>query len=152
MFDLCNTISRILSIANKLLWGNCTLALIIAAALFLSVKMRFFPAFHPVKALRCTLLAKKQSGERSEFSCFRALSTALGASMGTGNITGVAAAISIGGCGAVFWMILSSFIVMALAYAENVLGVYYKNSGYTIRISTAAPKSAAVHCSTLIKE
>lgn len=46
--------------------------------------------------------------------------------MGTGNIIGVAAAISIGGCGAVFWMVLSAFFVMALAFTENVLGVRYK--------------------------
>lgn len=79
---------------------------------------------------RSTLFSKKNrnAGNSSEkgITQFQALSTALAASMGTGNIIGVAAAITAGGPGAVFWMWVSSLFGMATAYAENYLGVKYK--------------------------
>jgi AGCS family alanine or glycine:cation symporter len=110
---------------NLILWGYGTIALIMLSGLYFSVKIGFLQ-LHLPKILKNTLFAKKESG-KGEISRFQALSTALAASMGTGNIVGVAAAIAVGGPGAVFWMWVSAFFGMGTAYAENFLGVTYKN-------------------------
>ena len=122
-----NTICNIAKEINNLLWGDFTVFIIFAAGIFLTVRLHFIQFRIPGKILRYTLLASKKDNNDSSkgISRLQALSTALGASMGTGNIIGVAAAISVGGCGAVFWMVVSSFIVMAFAFTENVLGVKY---------------------------
>lgn len=126
---MISTISNIIDEINNLLWGKATLILIFASGIFLTVRCGFIQLIHPIRILKKTLLSPSEDcSEKSKggISNLQALSTALGASMGTGNIIGVAAAISVGGCGAVFWMILSAFVVMALAFTENVLGVHYK--------------------------
>jgi AGCS family alanine or glycine:cation symporter len=112
---------------NLILWGYGTIALIMIAGLYFSVKIGFLQLGLP-KILKNTLFAKKESGKgHGDISRFQALSTALAASMGTGNIVGVAAAIAVGGPGAVFWMWVSAFFGMGTAYAENFLGVTYKS-------------------------
>ncbi len=124
-----NTFCNIISNINNLLWGNFTVLFVLGGAVFLTVRMGFIQVRHPVRLLRSTLFSSKKENPDSGkgISNLQALSTALGASMGTGNIIGVATAISIGGYGAVFWMIVSAFFVMVLAFTENVLGVHYKN-------------------------
>ena len=117
----CNILDEI----NNLLWGDFTLFLIFSAAVFLSFRSRFFYLLHPVKLLKSTLLKKENASPG--ITNFQTLTTALAASMGTGNIIGVATAISVGGAGAVFWMIISAFLVMSFAFTENVLAVKYKN-------------------------
>ncbi len=125
---LYNTLCNILQNINKLLWGKAAIILIFAASAFLTVKCGFIQFRHPLRILKSTLFASRRenSAKKTGISRFQALSTALAASMGTGNIIGVASAIAIGGCGAVFWMALSAFFVMSFAFAENVLGVKYK--------------------------
>lgn len=125
MNTFCNIIFKI----NNLLWGNFTVFLILIAGIFLTVRCEFIQFRNPAAVLKATLFAGKSnmSKNKKTISNLQALSTSLGASMGTGNIIGVAAAISIGGSGAVIWMILSAFIVMVFAFTENVLGVVYKN-------------------------
>lgn len=124
-----NTICSILSEINGLLWGDFSLILVICAAAFLSFRCKFFYILHPVKLLKYTLFSKKVDNNKNSGSLtnFQTLTTALAASMGTGNIIGVAAAISIGGAGAVFWMIVSAFLVMSFAFTENILATLYKN-------------------------
>lgn len=114
---------------NNLLWGDFTVILVLAAGIYLTFRHNFIQFRNPIKIFKSTLFLKNENNNSSKNSITntQALSTVLGASMGTGNIVGVAAAISIGGSGAVFWMILSSFIVMSLAFTENVLGIKYKN-------------------------
>ena len=76
-----------------------------------------------------SLFTKKVMGhtkEKGSISPFQALCTALAATVGTGNIAGVAAAICIGGAGAVFWMWVAAFFGMMTNYSENVLGIYYR--------------------------
>lgn len=122
-YTICNIINEI----NSLLWGNITIFLIFSAGIFLTVRLRFIQFRNPIKLLRYTLSfsQKDNINSKSSLSLLQSLSTALGASMGTGNIIGVAAAISVGGPGAVFWMVISSFFVMSFAFTENVLGVKY---------------------------
>ena len=106
---------------NSFLWGIPVLGLILGAGLWLTVRtgfvqVRLFPA-----AWRdfCRRLRRRDSG-------FRALCTALAATVGTGNIAGVAGAIAIGGPGAVFWMWVSAFLGMAVKFAESTLAVRYR--------------------------
>lgn len=124
-----NTISNILSFLNNLLWGDFTLFAILSAAVYLTFKCKFFYFRHPLKVLRFTLFSNNRYNQPSDdkLSGFQTSTTSLAASMGTGNIIGVATAISIGGSGAVLWMILSAFLVMSFAFTENYLATDFKN-------------------------
>lgn len=124
-----STFCNILSEINSLLWGNFSLILVVCVAVFLSFHCKFFYILHPIQLLKYTLFSKDVDNRNSSHSLtnFQTLTTALAASMGTGNIIGVAAAISVGGAGAVFWMIVSAFLVMSFAFTENVLATVYKN-------------------------
>lgn len=124
-----STICNFLSNINKLLWGDFTLILVLFSAVFLSIRCRFIYILHPIKVLKYTLFSREVDNysARCTMTNFQTLTTALAASMGTGNIIGVAAAISVGGAGAVFWMIVSAFFVMSFAFTENVLATAYKN-------------------------
>lgn len=126
---MSSTICNILSSINKLLWGDFTLILVLFSAVFLSIRCRFIYILHPIKVLKYTLFSKKVDNHSAlcTMTNFQTLTTALAASMGTGNIIGVAAAISVGGAGAIFWMIVSAFFVMSFAFTENVLATAYKN-------------------------
>ena len=106
---------------NGFLWGVPVLALILGAGGWLTamtkgVQVRLFPA-------ACRSFLRKL---RDRDSGFRALCTALAATVGTGNIAGVAGAIAIGGPGAVFWMWVSAFLGMAVKCAESVLAVRFR--------------------------
>ena len=122
------TISNIIEHINKLLWGNFTILIIFGTGLFLTVRTGFFQFRHMKHIVKNTLFStsSKVSKSSGAITQLQALSTALAASMGTGNIVGVAVAISIGGSGAIFWMVVSSLFGMASAFTENVLGVKYK--------------------------
>lgn len=99
---------------NDILWGDYFAAAIFAACIYLSVKSGFF-------RIKLTSIFKETFGKGRK-DRFKAISTALAASMGTGNIIGTAAALAIGGEGAVLWMIIAAFFGMAAAYTENYLG------------------------------
>ena len=106
---------------NGFLWGVPVLGLILGTGIWLMfrtglVQVRLFPA-------ACREFWKRL---KSRDSGFRALCTALAATVGTGNIAGVAGAIAIGGPGAVFWMWVSAFLGMGVKYAESVLAVRYR--------------------------
>lgn len=108
---------------NGFLWGVPVLGLILGTGVWLTartgfVQLRLFPAACREFWRR---LGRRDSG-------FRALCTALAATVGTGNIAGVAGAIAIGGPGAVFWMWVSAFLGLAVKYAEGVLAVRYRES------------------------
>lgn len=117
---ICNIISNI----NNLLWGTGTIIIILGAAVFLTLRLGFVQ-FRALSILKKSCPPKER---KKGLELLRLVSTALGASMGTGNIIGVATAISVGGCGAVFWMVVSSFFVMVFAFTENALGMKYKFS------------------------
>ena len=112
---------------NEFIWGVPALILILAVGIYLTVRtggvqIRFFP-----KAIRnfCRTLSKK-SEAGDGVTPFRALCTALAATVGTGNLAGVAGAIAIGGPGSVFWMWISAFLGMVIKFAEAVLAVTYR--------------------------
>lgn len=117
---------------NGIVWGVPMLVLIIATGIYMTVRTRFFQITRAKLVGDETFFAifKKRhvtkSNEKSAISQFQALSTALAATIGTGNIAGVATAITVGGPGAVFWMWVSAFFGMMTNYSENVLGIYYR--------------------------
>lgn len=106
---------------NEVLWGVVVLFLILGTGLWLTVRTGFVQ----VRLFPCAL---REFWERlrDRDSGFRALCTALAATVGTGNIAGVAGAIAIGGPGAIFWMWVSAFLGLAVKYAEGVLAVRYR--------------------------
>ncbi len=131
MSTFIDAVRSINSTVNGLVWGIPMLALIIATGIYMSVRTKFFQITKAKYVANETFFAifKKKdvtkSGKKT-ISQFQALSTALAATIGTGNIAGVATAITIGGPGAVFWMWLSAFFGMMTNYSENVLGIYYR--------------------------
>ena len=107
---------------NAFIWGYPMMLLIVGISLYFTWKLHFIQK-HLVKSI---CLSLKQSHASGVISSFGALVVALAAMVGTGNIVGVAAAVSTGGPGALFWMILSAFFAMATKYAESVLAVKYR--------------------------
>ncbi len=125
-------IEKINSSINGVVWGVPMLILIVGTGIIMTVGTKFFQvtrAKHVTKETLGGMFTKKdvrKSTEQKSISQFQALCTALAATIGTGNIAGVATAIAIGGPGAVFWMWVSAFFGMMTNYSENVLGIYYR--------------------------
>lgn len=117
---------------ENIIWGTPMLLLILSVGVYMTMRTGFFQFRRAGKIAKETVIAlfKKESVRKSRdeksISQFQAISTALAATIGTGNIAGVAAAITVGGPGAIFWMWISAFFGMMTAFAENVLGIYYR--------------------------
>lgn len=114
----------ILTKIDDLVWGVPLIVLIMAAGIFLTCRVKLLQVFHLPKALKYMFQNEKDGV--GEVSSFGALCTALSATIGTGNIVGVATAIVAGGPGALFWMIVAAFFGMATKYAEGLLAVKYR--------------------------
>lgn len=101
--------------------------LLLLIGVYYSAKSRFFPIRHLNRALR-SLFSKKEDSENG-ISVFSGLCTNLAATIGTGNIIGVAAAVMTGGAGALFWMVIAAVVGMATKCVENMLAVRYRSRG-----------------------
>lgn len=125
-------LAQINGIINTFVWTKTGVWLLVGVGIVMTVITCCFQLTHLGYWLKHTLgsLFKKNvighSKDHKSISPFQALCTALAATIGTGNIAGVAAAIVIGGPGAVFWMWLAAFFGMMTNYSENVLGIYYR--------------------------
>ncbi len=110
------------------LWGPYMLVLFLFVGLYFTIGTGFFQFRHIRLWLRCTFfsLFKKEKKAKGSITQIQAFSTALAATVGTGNITGVAAALVTGGPGAIFWMWVSALFGMMTAYAEGVLSILYR--------------------------
>lgn len=117
-------LDKILSQIDGLVWGVPLIVLILAVGLLLSIRTGFVQVKHLPKALKY-MLQNEDDGE-GDVTSFGALCTALSATIGTGNIVGVATAIAAGGPGALFWMEFAAFLGMATKYAEGLLAVKYR--------------------------
>ena len=132
MDKILQTIESVNSDINAVIWGAFGLLLLVGTGIIVTVLTKFFQVTHIGLWFKHTLGSLfnkdviKHSKEEGSISPFQALCTALAATVGTGNIAGVAAAICIGGAGAVFWMWVAAFFGMMTNYAENVLGIYYR--------------------------
>lgn len=132
MQSFIDTVAKVNGAVNGVVWGIPMLILIIGTGIFMSVRTGFFQITRIKTWANETFLAifKKKSvtktDEKKAITQFQALSTALAATIGTGNIAGVATAVCIGGPGAVFWMWLSALFGMMTSFSENVLGIFFR--------------------------
>jgi len=118
-------IMALLSQLDSLVWGLPLIILLLGTGLYLTVILRGIQFRALVPALRLALVKRHEEGE-GDISHFQALMTALSATVGVGNIAGVATAIAVGGPGAVFWMWVTGLVGMATKYSEAVLAVKYR--------------------------
>ena len=119
--------TKILNAVNALVWGAPALVLILGVGLYLSLRTGFAQITLFPKALRAFLSRLKgRKGSEDGVSPFQALCTALAATVGTGNLVGVAGAIALGGPGAIFWMWICAILGMATKFAEATLAVRYR--------------------------
>ncbi|OHY52905.1 sodium:alanine symporter [Shewanella algae] len=110
---------------NAIVWGPATLLLLVGTGIYLSFRLGFIQLLRLPLALQ--LLFKPANG-KGELSSFAALCTALSATIGTGNIVGVATAIKLGGPGALFWMWIAALFGMATKYAECLLALKFRTT------------------------
>ncbi|WP_127471657.1 alanine/glycine:cation symporter family protein [Thiomicrorhabdus aquaedulcis] len=118
-------LNPLLITVNSLVWGPVLLVLLLGTGVYLMIRLRFLPLrnlFYAFKLLWTT----RKSQHPGDISSFGALMTAMAATVGTGNIAGVAAALFIGGPGAIFWMWMTALVGMATKYSETVLAVHYR--------------------------
>ena len=117
---------------NTFVWVTLGLALLIGTGILMTLLTKFFQVFRIKLWMKETvgkLFTKKvtgHTGDKASISQFQALCTALAATVGVGNIAGVAAAIALGGPGAIFWMWVAAFFGMMTNFSENVLGIFYR--------------------------
>ena len=125
MYELIYNINQIL---NNFIWGVPAMACIIGVGLYLGVRTGFIQVRKFGYAIRTTIgrMFKKKEASDGSLTPFQAVCTALAATVGTGNIAGVAGAIAIGGPGAVFWMWISALLGMGTKFSEVVLAVHYR--------------------------
>ncbi len=129
---MLDKIAEINGSINGVVWGIFGLVLLIGTGIIVTLCTKVFQVSHIGLWFKNTLGSMfkkdviKHRKEKGTISPFQALCTALAATVGTGNIAGVAAAICIGGAGAVFWMWVAAFFGMMTNYAENVLGIYFR--------------------------
>lgn len=115
---------QLLDRLDSVVWGPPLLTLLLGTGVILSIRLGFIQLFKLPQAF--SLIFKADNKGDGDISSFGALCTALAATVGTGNIIGVATALSAGGPGALFWMWLAAFFGMATKYAEGVLAIKYR--------------------------
>ncbi|MBQ3417941.1 MAG: alanine:cation symporter family protein [Ruminococcus sp.] len=118
------TFDSVVTAIDNYIWGWPLIILILATGVYLTFRTGLVQVFHLPKALK--FMVKNEEGGKGEISSFGALCTALSATIGTGNIVGVATAISAGGPGALLWMLIAAFFGMATKYAEGLLAIKYR--------------------------
>ncbi|MGI5899380.1 MAG: alanine/glycine:cation symporter family protein [Christensenellales bacterium] len=131
--SLLSSIARANDALNGIIWGLPTLALIMGVGVVMSFGTGFFQFRHMFHVLDSTIISALRRRAKAEtvaggksISQLQAVSGALAATIGTGNIAGVATAIMMGGPGAILWMWVSAILGMMTIYSENVLGIYYR--------------------------
>jgi AGCS family alanine or glycine:cation symporter len=117
--------AELITTINNWAWGPLMLMLLLGTGLYLSLGLRFMTVRKIPVALRLLLQGREGKGE-GDISPFSALMTSLSATIGTGNIAGVATAVVLGGPGALFWMWITALVGMATKYAEAVLAVRFR--------------------------
>jgi len=122
-----NLITDLITQLNGLVWGPAMLVLILGTGLFLTIGLRLMPIRRIGYGFRMLWQGRRREGE-GDISPFNALMTSLSATIGTGNIAGVATAIFLGGPGALFWMWCTALVGMATKYAEAVLAVQFRET------------------------
>lgn len=128
IMEVVGVITEWIRVFNGIVWGPVMLVLILGTGLFLMLGLKFMPLFKLAYGSRMLWQGRKSSTSEGDISSFNALMTSLSATIGTGNIAGVATAIFLGGPGALFWMWVTALVGMATKYAEAVLAVHYRET------------------------
>lgn len=125
MLQMIETVNKAV---NDFIWGVPAMICILGVGLFLSIRMRFIQIRKLPLALKETIgrVFQKSEAAKGALTPFQAVCTALSATVGTGNIAGVAGAIAIGGPGAVFWMWVSALLGMCTKFSEVILAVHFR--------------------------
>ncbi len=126
MTNFLAKLNEVLGDFSSMLWGIPLIVLIVGTGIFLTLRISFLQIRLLPQALRLVFSKKHDKAADGDISQFQALTTALAATVGTGNIVGVATAVILGGPGAVFWMWVSAFFGMATKYSEAILAVRYR--------------------------
>jgi len=127
--EIAANITDWITALNGIVWGPVMLILILGTGLILMIGLKFMPIFKLSYGARMLWQGRRASSEQGgDISSFNALMTSLSATIGTGNIAGVATAIFLGGPGALFWMWMTALVGMATKYAEAVLAVHYRET------------------------
>ncbi|WP_288221459.1 sodium:alanine symporter family protein [uncultured Clostridium sp.] len=124
---MLNKIQLLLNAVDSIIWGPPLLILLVGTGIYLTLKLKLLQVFRLPLAFKY-IFSKEDEDEstKGDVSSYGALCTALSATIGTGNIVGVATAIKAGGPGALFWMWIAAFFGMATKYAEGVLAIKYR--------------------------
>lgn len=127
---MLNTIESINNVINNFIWGVPAMICIIGVGLYLSFGLHFLQICKFPYAIRVTIgrIFRKRNASDGAMTPFQAVCTALAATVGTGNIAGVAGAIAIGGPGAVFWMWVSAALGMCTKFSEVTLAVHFRET------------------------
>ena len=119
-------LSQLLNDINDFVWGPIMLALLVGTGIFLTVRLKFLPWKNLFYAIK--LIMQGKAKHEGDLSPFQSLMTALSATVGTGNIVGVATAMVLGGPGAIIWMWISAAFGLSTKYGESVLAVKYRET------------------------
>ena len=127
---MLSTIESINSAVNNFIWGVPAMICIIGVGLYLTLRTHFLQIRKFPYAIKTTIgrMFRKKDASDGSLTPFQAVCTALAATVGTGNISGVAGAIAIGGPGAVFWMWISAMLGMCTKFAEVTLAVHFRET------------------------
>ena len=119
-------LQEVLGKIDSFVWGWFTISMLVGTGLFLTIRLLFVQIRHLGHAIACIFGKYDQPEESGDISHFKALATALSATIGTGNIAGVATAIVLGGPGAIFWMWITAMVGMATKFTSCTLAVKYR--------------------------
>lgn len=121
-----NNILKVINQVSGWIWGTPLLVLLVGTGIYLTIRLGLLQFRMLPYALKLAFTPNKNDKGKGDISHFQALMTALAATIGTGNIVGVATAVILGGPGAIFWMWMTALVGMATKYAEAVLAVKYR--------------------------
>ena len=119
-------LSQLLTDVNDFVWGPIMLAFLVGTGIFLTIRLKFLPWINLWYAIK--MIMQHKTDNQGDLSPFQSLMTALSATVGTGNIVGVATAMVLGGPGAIVWMWISAAFGLSTKYAESVLAVKYRET------------------------
>ncbi|WP_255435658.1 sodium:alanine symporter family protein [Paracoccus sp. S1E-3] len=120
-------LNQIIGFLNDIFWGYVLIYGLLAVGIYFTLRLGFIQILHFREMLRC--VTGSDTGDKDGISPFQALTVSLASRVGTGNIAGVAVALTLGGPGAIFWMWVVALLGMATAYAESTLAQLYKTHG-----------------------
>lgn len=121
-------VNSVLDAIDSFVWGVPLIVLILATGIFLTIKLKGVQFTQLKFALKSVFKKSENDSSKGELSNFKSLCLALSATVGTGNMVGVATAIALGGPGALFWMWIAALVGMATKYAECLLSIHYRQT------------------------